>query len=254
MSNQRYGVASRTFEEDDEEAVTSSRVESILLRVLYTEHENAPVSTIIVCSDISTKPLAAAIAESSLDMKKVGSIVCKNDKINGPEIASVHYAASSESLLVVVENCCSNEAAPSMPILFENKAAKRLIVLGGFNVSSYIGVWEEGSLRKVLTLPFHFAIEPSFVYAIPSIAPGNLMTGLTAAWLSFAIYRNIPAVGLLSRRQVSLSVASMKAYEAAIPLLQNALKLSQFTKPATSAYVAALKRDPYVTNTENLYS
>jgi predicted ATP-grasp superfamily ATP-dependent carboligase len=84
------------------------------------------------------------------------------------------------------------------------------------------------------------------------------VSGVSAAVLNYCEVRSFSAMCLMSVTPATLSVESMRRFEAVLPLLNTVLSSeggSEFVLklPTQAKYIAKVKGDPFLSRTESIY-
>lgn len=241
----RHGQVSRTYEEDDESEVVETSVTKLDLQLLPVNIQE----TITAIFSIATA--SNAIAQSlirSYEMTVIGKVVSQGGK---QCFATLYHSPSVNAVVVcLTQSTLPDHLSFAFAELFDFLNIVDAIVLDNVSISTYVGRGEEGSLRKMSTSSCSGAL---ITKTVPNMAIGNLVTGVSAALLNHGEARGGSVVLYAVLSRVYLSAQSMRAFEVLLPVLRAALG-ERLLAPTASDYAELLKRDPYVTKTENIYS
>lgn len=240
----RHGQVSRTFEEDDELQVIQEPEVKLRL-VLRPAAAIAGSYSAIFSVGPASRVLAQSIVKSCSTVP-LGEVVSEDDK---QCFATVH-ANTVNVLFVLLTQSVPENLSFAFTELFDVFDITNTIILDSVSISTYVGRGEEGALRKMSSTNSEANINAA---TVPTLAIGNLVTGISAALLNRAEARNKSVVLYTVLSRVYLSGQAMKAYEALLPVFSTLLGTT-VQAPDAADYSAILKRDPYVMKTENLYS
>ena len=116
-----------------------------------------------------------------------------------------------------------------------------------------------GDLCSLTTSTLSVAESNSVLKCAPRLSIGTLVVGIDAAVISYCAARNIPAVCLIIVTSASLDVHTYCAMEAVLPLLRSTFlptdaAVAPIATPSKTLYRQAVRDDPFLSNTENLYT
>mmetsp|Transcript_21915 Transcript_21915/g.36997 ORF Transcript_21915/g.36997 Transcript_21915/m.36997 type:complete len:271 (-) Transcript_21915:67-879(-) len=268
IAAQRHGTVSRTFEEDDEEVEGmgqspphphSNLKFDISPDKQHMLQEKGNVGTIVYSLATASIPCASLITKIQ-EVDVIGSIKASERDSSGDTkglvYAEVYYSKSSKLVLVLCKNEIPVHLAYKMVEIFSNYVPSSVIILGSLPMANYVGQPCEGRLMKIATSASNTntELDASLQHLLnfSNVDVGNVLTGTAAALLNYYEVRNLPAVLLVTLTKVFLTMGAMRAYEPAIDAIFKTLA-NEDAKFQLQDYEHAMRNDPYIAKTENLY-
>lgn len=252
ISVEKHGPVSRTYEEDDDD-ITSQTTQILDFQLIFNNGFVAPqANTLIVGTDNVSSALVPAFIES-YRLQKIGSI-------QSQEIvySQFYYQENTKLLLLAFEKEIPIESVYSWLKAIMTFNPKFIITIGSMNVSNFIGEreYEGGTLRKIETAKHSEEWKKigGSLGIIRSLETGNVVTGKVASILSFCEARGIASAALLTITSASLSFNAVKVFEQAWPIFRLLSESGDVVrKPTIQEYNAAIKSNPFLSITENMY-
>lgn len=239
----------RTYEEDDDEDVAPDKEVQLTLNSLVVGE--LVVDTQIVAVDRYSAVLVASMVES-YRLELSATIV---DCLSGELYSKLYYNNDSRMLLVTLERDVPVHVNHAWLQIAMSRAPQFVLALGSLSVARFSGQHDgEGTLRK---LQAHGASEywakfGSTLDHIRFLEIGNIVTGSAAAVLAHCAARRIPSLLLVTVTSAAMTMAAAQCYERAWPVFAQLSSLP-LRRPTAKEYSAAVRSDPFLLLSENLY-
>lgn len=274
------GKTCRTFEEDDlEEGPSKLFVANEPLMLIPTvavdSLKESTKTLIFLCGRIST-PLINSFKRSFTSLAQVATATTSSAK---EPSATIYHSSPERTTIVAVGTDAIDPLAINafLGLLISDQLPPTCIfTFSSMPAASFTGRINGamGTVRPLMkvantTMSEQLSTEnTSFSAALPllsnmvTLPVGNVLTGLGAAVVSYSDVRHIPAVAFISITDASISVDSMRAFNAALPTLamfindsRTELKTPLLTlvEPNNQDYLESVRHDPFLATTENMY-
>ena len=249
---------SQDDEEDKEDEINGKESIAPRLSVVHSDDRYAkgfmPSITVFIC-DRNSSIIGQSLIDA-FEMIKGFTIVADNSS-TPLNIISNHYFSTSSNISLVILNSQLHDhilkAWLSVANCEENWAATAIILSSVSRCELLVNSNNERTLlRKLQTSTSRICNTFDCVTSIPDLEIGNVISGAPAAILNFYEARSLRAISFLTIAEPYLSIASMKAFEDTLPMIES-LTGRKVNKPSREHYTAATRNDAFISRTETLY-
>ena len=240
-------LVGRTYEEDDDEGLGAPIVKHF--DVKFETGAVPAVETLLVGLDIVSLAFVPVFTEA-FNFQAIG-VVSANDEV----YHRLLYGVDSKVLFLVHVKSVDSDDATSWLKAIMNISPRFVVGLGSLSTSQFFGRREaEYFLRHLISAPSSskWSQFDNTLQKIRSLEPGNVVTGVAAAILSYCEAREVPSVLLLTVTSASLSLGSIKVFEQVWPFFER-LGSGSVRKCTNKEYSLAIKANTFVSTTENMY-
>lgn len=244
---QQHGPARRTYEEDEEEefaakfVTPSDRVKTIMREGAAFPHN---VGLLLVVTSLHASVLATTLVKMP-GLVQIGELVLSRRK---EPLAILHHDETNNSTVVMLKDIPDDVSFVVADILGA-LCPLETIVMGDMSFASYEGRVEEGGLLYLTPA----ASSQAIVAGSARLDCGQVISGVAAAILSYAGVRGWSATLYLTLSRPFLTEPAMRAFERILPTLEKLTGWS-VALPSAADYARAIRHDPYLLRTENMYS
>ena len=242
-----------SFDTDFIQKITPHTLKIKYLSEITVLPEEKSTVVIVLIDKIASTSGSAII--SHFNMSVIGHII----EEFGCKYFSIYCSEDKKRIIITQDFPLPEELFYQTCSIITSFYTQLLVLFDGYNLSNIrpdIHTQNESYLRILQTTCFKnnkLEMSPSSI-GIKTLETGAVVTGLSAALLSYCEIRNMDALTCFALRDAAYTIISAKSFESIWPLLRIYVNDSLLQLPSNMDYVIALKKDPFLISTENLYT
>eukprot|EP01041_Mallomonas_annulata_P012874 gene12874-27150_t len=249
VSNRSSG-GRNVFTENEIETITTDPSETVnIFYVSGRKHDEkySNLKIIVVIID------GVASAAGSILMNYFSMSLCgRFEGISGKNYANIYTSPDENRMVIQILNTLPGNTSFQLAGQIGSFGSPLTVILDAVSSSSIRSnsLSSESLLRALQTKAVQSDISP-ILHGVQRLGIGTVVSGLSAALLSYYEIRDIPAVVFLAIREPAYTIESSRSFETIWPLLQQYFEDNKLPLPTRSDYLATLKSDRFLMNTEN---